>query len=193
MCLCTLPELVSWSFVKRTFLEFAFVFGFHTVCNAVLAMEKPLEVLLMPGLAFDRQGHRLGRGGGYASVYVLTRILQPQEFCSHLTFVLTSSCLSNCSVCVLSVCLPLCLSVCLSTCLCTVCLYVGCLFVCLSVYFMSVFWLSVSLSVFLSVSGSLLLSILCCLSPCVCVHTLVVCYTYLAQPSKLPSMQTVRY
>lgn len=36
----------------------------------VLAMEKPLEVLLMPGLAFDRQGHRLGRGGGYYDNFI---------------------------------------------------------------------------------------------------------------------------
>ena len=85
-------------------------------CNAVLTMEKPLEVLLMPGLAFDSQGHRLGRGGGYASVYVLAGMLQPQELCSHLALVLASSCLSNCSVCVLSVCLYVCLSVCLSVC-----------------------------------------------------------------------------
>ena len=33
-------------------------------CCAVLSMQRPLELLLMPGLAFDRQGHRLGRGGG---------------------------------------------------------------------------------------------------------------------------------
>ena len=33
-------------------------------CCAALLMEQPLELLLMPGLAFDRQGHRLGRGGG---------------------------------------------------------------------------------------------------------------------------------
>lgn len=32
-------------------------------CVALL-MDQPLELLLMPGLAFDRQGHRLGRGGG---------------------------------------------------------------------------------------------------------------------------------
>jgi len=49
------------------------------VCNAVLTMEKPLEVLLMPGLAFDSQGHRLGRGGGYASVYVLRKKRKEQK------------------------------------------------------------------------------------------------------------------
>ncbi|KAL0018622.1 hypothetical protein WJX79_002051 [Trebouxia sp. C0005] len=36
----------------------------------VLTMGKPLEVLLMPGLAFDGQGHRLGRGGGYYDNFV---------------------------------------------------------------------------------------------------------------------------
>ncbi len=162
-CVCAhCQNFDSWLFVKRTFLEFVFVFGFDTVCNAVLTMGKPLEVLLMPGLAFDGQGHRLGRGGGYASVYALTGNLQPQEFCSHLTFVLASSCLSNCSVCVLSVCHYVCLSVycmsvcwlsvSLSVCLCILCLYFGCLSVCLS------FCLSLGLcfclytSVFLSVS-----------------------------------------
>ncbi|DBA84813.1 TPA: hypothetical protein ACH3X1_005846 [Trebouxia sp. C0004] len=36
----------------------------------VLTMGKPLEVLLMPGLAFDGQGHRLGRGGGYYDNFI---------------------------------------------------------------------------------------------------------------------------
>ena len=34
------------------------------LCCAALLMEKRLELLLMPGLAFDKEGHRLGRGGG---------------------------------------------------------------------------------------------------------------------------------
>lgn len=32
---------------------------------AVLNFTKPLDVMLVPGLAFDLQGRRLGRGGGY--------------------------------------------------------------------------------------------------------------------------------
>ena len=34
------------------------------LCDAALLMDKPLELLVMPGLAFDKDGHRLGRGGG---------------------------------------------------------------------------------------------------------------------------------
>lgn len=36
----------------------------------VMEMERPLELLLMPGLGFDREGGRLGRGGGYFDKFV---------------------------------------------------------------------------------------------------------------------------
>lgn len=33
-------------------------------------MDRPLDVLVMPGLAFDASGRRLGRGGGYYDKYI---------------------------------------------------------------------------------------------------------------------------
>jgi len=33
-------------------------------------LDAPLDVVLMPGLGFERNGHRLGRGGGYYDAFV---------------------------------------------------------------------------------------------------------------------------
>eukprot|EP00877_Chromochloris_zofingiensis_P000627 jgi/Chrzof1/10565/Cz05g03190.t1 len=36
----------------------------------VLTMDRPLDILVMPGLGFDLMGRRLGRGGGYYDKYL---------------------------------------------------------------------------------------------------------------------------
>ena len=48
----------------------------------MLDMSEPLDLLLMPGLAFDWRGHRCGRGGGYYDKFL--SLCQERAAKSHL-------------------------------------------------------------------------------------------------------------
>ena len=56
--------LSSTQFVGTTTTRWKNCDEAHLAC-AVLEMDAPLDLLLMPGLAFDKKGRRCGRGGGY--------------------------------------------------------------------------------------------------------------------------------
>jgi len=43
----------------------------YTDLNILLALDAGLDLLLVPGMGFDHQGGRLGRGGGSNSDFLL--------------------------------------------------------------------------------------------------------------------------
>ena len=65
-----LPQIVGRHLVLKAFegeeqMVAESVFGILEPQGPVFSDYEKIDLVLVPGLAFDRQGHRLGRGGGY--------------------------------------------------------------------------------------------------------------------------------